>query len=61
MKRYIRVDMEYETDECEVEHSFSITDNIKGILRYSPFPIKVIFTRDTPNKSELSNKVFNRD
>lgn len=58
MKRYIRIDIEYDTNESgRLTHSFSITDNIRRILAEDMPYCKVIFTRDAPNRDDLDNPV----
>lgn len=57
MKRYIRIDLEYESDSLA---SFTTMDNLKRIIQEDMPYAKVIFSRDTPDKDRLDAAIGSR-
>lgn len=53
MKRFLRIDIEYDTD---VSEALRVTSNIRQILREDMPYVKVLFTRDTPTRDELDKE-----
>lgn len=53
MKRYLRLDMEYDFDPPL--RLYMVADNIQRILSEDMPYVKVIFTRDTSDKDNLDN------
>lgn len=51
MKRYLRLDIEYEFDDASA--LYMVGDNIKRVLEEDMPYVKIVFSRDSPRVEEL--------
>lgn len=60
MKRYLRLDIEYDYEEGRGT-TWLMMDNLKRVIQEDMPYVKVVFSRDTPTKEGLDEKVWIRE